>query len=236
MKEWEMSIRKVELSCFMRAEMSRLRQGGKKDPSLFPINLDSDTISVTGEETGAPRCLLNPEHSLSAINAPATQSTCHLQSPQDYHSICFFIDCHSTLIMWLIKTKRHRPSTYARPPRATWWMRQLISRTRTIVDVLYSSSLPSTQALGAHTYYISCTLSSHQEKLLFSFFPLNFLFFFFFLNLIFRVNWELVISFVFQGWALKCKTSICYRFSGLHVWLSKRFFVFFVSEWEIKEK
>lgn len=90
----------------MRAEMSQLRQGRKKSPTWI-----SDTISVTREETGAPRRLLNLEHSLSAINAPETQSTCHLQSPQDYHSICFFIDCHFTLIMWLIKINCRRPST-----------------------------------------------------------------------------------------------------------------------------
>jgi len=113
-KGWNARVRdehqESKLSCIMRAEISQLRQGRKKDPRLPPtINLDNDTISVTREETGAPRQFLNLENSLSVINAPETQSTCHLQSPQDYHSICFFIDCHSTLIMWLIKTNYRAP-------------------------------------------------------------------------------------------------------------------------------
>ncbi len=144
----------------------------------------------------------------SVINAPSTQSTYHLQSPQVCHSNSFFIDCHSTLIMWLIKTNCCRPYTYTRPPWATWWMRQLISRTRPTVHVLYSSSLPSTQALDAHIYCISPILPSRETSVLFAFFSL--------LNLIFRVNWELVIlAFFFQGWVLKHKTSICYLYFGI---------------------
>lgn len=147
------------------------------------INLDRDTISVTGEETGAPRRLLNLEHSLSAINAPETQSTCHLQSPQDYHSICFFIDCHSTLIMWLIKTNCRRPSTVSHVMNETAHQPDSnYSRCLVFIIITQHSSTPHT-----HIYCISCTLSSHQEKPHFSFF-LSIFSAFFLLNLIFRVN------------------------------------------------
>ncbi len=91
------------------------------------------------------------------------------------------------------KNKLRRPCTYTCPPWATWWMRQLISQTRSIVHVLYSSSLPGTSTRHTHLLHFPYFILPSKET--------SVLFAFFLDSLIFWVNWELVIlAFFFQVW------------------------------------
>lgn len=131
-------------------------KSGEKRSQAFPHQPGQRYRQVSWVRRREPtRHLLDPKRSLGPIKPPEThQSTYQLQSFKTCHSKSFFIDCRSTLITCLIKTKsvwmssvRHMMNETAHQPHST--------HSPCLVFIIIT-------AAGTPSVHISCISSSHH--------------------------------------------------------------------------